>query len=257
MLIHQQTAFPRLFNFFVYQTAQRLKEHHGLDMSLTTLRRITVVIAKLARQVNQLLPPTLQNRQERTLVEFDGGMVPLVMAEGYLDRRKAKKCLWAELRVGATQKIGSIDWKYESFFSSVDDVGDQMRMLLERQMGWTQESTLYGIGDGAKWIVAKMGLPIGSGKIESTNKHLIQKRLKLPGAWWKKRKCGKHGGAPCFACQWWMGVFVARRFFLFSQKTRCIESTTLNYTRGRLIFFRSMLAATEDISSSLQSRRYG
>ena len=34
--------------------------------------------------------------------------------------------------------------------------------------------------------IAKMGLPIGSGKIESTNKHLIQKRLKLPGAWWKR-----------------------------------------------------------------------
>jgi len=27
-------------------------------------------------------------------------------------------------------------------------------------------------------------LPIGSGMIESTNRSLIQKRLKLPGAWW-------------------------------------------------------------------------
>jgi len=30
----------------------------------------------------------------------------------------------------------------------------------------------------------KHGLPIGSGKIESTNRELVQKRLKLPGAWW-------------------------------------------------------------------------
>ena len=29
-------------------------------------------------------------------------------------------------------------------------------------------------------------LPIGSGEIESTHRHLIQKRLKLPGAWWKQ-----------------------------------------------------------------------
>ena len=28
-------------------------------------------------------------------------------------------------------------------------------------------------------------LPIGSGEIESTHRHLIQKRLKIPGAWWK------------------------------------------------------------------------
>ena len=29
-------------------------------------------------------------------------------------------------------------------------------------------------------------LPIGSGAIESGNKHVIQQRLKIPGAWWKK-----------------------------------------------------------------------
>ena len=29
------------------------------------------------------------------------------------------------------------------------------------------------------------GLPIGSGEIESSNKHVIQKRLKISGAWWK------------------------------------------------------------------------
>jgi hypothetical protein len=29
------------------------------------------------------------------------------------------------------------------------------------------------------------GLPIGSGEIESGNKHVIQKRLKIAGAWWK------------------------------------------------------------------------
>lgn len=29
------------------------------------------------------------------------------------------------------------------------------------------------------------GLPIGSGETESAHRHLIQRRLKLPGAWWK------------------------------------------------------------------------
>lgn len=28
------------------------------------------------------------------------------------------------------------------------------------------------------------GLPIGSGEIESAHRYIIQKRLKLPGAWW-------------------------------------------------------------------------
>ena len=34
-------------------------------------------------------------------------------------------------------------------------------------------------------------LPIGSGLIESTNRSLIQKRLKLPGAWWLPKNAGK------------------------------------------------------------------
>jgi len=29
------------------------------------------------------------------------------------------------------------------------------------------------------------GLPIGSGKIESAHRYVIQKRMKIPGAWWK------------------------------------------------------------------------
>jgi hypothetical protein len=31
----------------------------------------------------------------------------------------------------------------------------------------------------------KAHLPIGSGEVESAHRSLIQKRLKLPGAWWR------------------------------------------------------------------------
>jgi hypothetical protein len=31
-----------------------------------------------------------------------------------------------------------------------------------------------------------VGLPIGSGEIESAHRHVIQRRLKLAGAWWKE-----------------------------------------------------------------------
>jgi len=33
---------------------------------------------------------------------------------------------------------------------------------------------------------AEKGLPIGSGEIESAHRYIIQKRLKIAGAWWKE-----------------------------------------------------------------------
>src|SRR5206468_3392829 len=35
------------------------------------------------------------------------------------------------------------------------------------------------------------GLPIGSGEIESGHRHVIQARLKRPGAWWKEKNAEK------------------------------------------------------------------
>jgi hypothetical protein len=35
------------------------------------------------------------------------------------------------------------------------------------------------------------GYPIGSGKIESGHRYVVQKRIKLPGAWWKKENAEK------------------------------------------------------------------
>lgn len=35
------------------------------------------------------------------------------------------------------------------------------------------------------------GLPIGSGEIESTHRHLVQARLKIAGAWWKPENAAK------------------------------------------------------------------
>jgi hypothetical protein len=34
------------------------------------------------------------------------------------------------------------------------------------------------------------GLPIGSGEIESAHRYIIQKRLKIAGAWWKENNAG-------------------------------------------------------------------
>ena len=52
--------------------------------------------------------------------------------------------------------------------------------------GWGCHRYLSGRKNQLKYCEALAeGLPIGSGEIESAHRYVAQKRLKLPGAWWR------------------------------------------------------------------------
>ena len=219
----------------------------------------------------------IQKQKRQIIVEMDGEMVPLVNTiDDKGDKRKTRQCLWSELRLGTAKQIDDVDWKYAVSFGSSNELGDRMKSLLEAEFDWQGEMKLYGIGDGAKWIVEQLeriagsqywyvidlyhlceylagavsawttegkkvvrllkeqlklcgiqgvlqelkkqaqgatkheglrkciqyienrpgqfkykealthNLPVGSGKIESSHRHVIQSRLKKAGAWWKR-----------------------------------------------------------------------
>ena len=254
----------------------RMKEHHGVDVSPTTVRRFTEMHAERVQQI-QVPKNKQQKESKRVIVEMDGEMVPLVdTSEGEGDRRKTRQCSWSELRLGTAKRVDEVEWKYAVSFGSSNELGDRMTELLEKEFDWQGETKLYGIGDGAKWIVEQLEriagsqywyvidlyhlceylggaasawttekekavkelkerlktgknqevlrdlkkcadrerdheglrkciqymenrpgqfdyegalkeeLPIGSGKIESSHRHVIQARLKKAGAWWKR-----------------------------------------------------------------------
>lgn len=78
------------------QTAQKLKEHDGLDMSSSILREIT---EKHAKTIAEWQPA------EKTLVEaslliaeMDGSMVPIVETGGEGDLRKTRRTGWKEVK---------------------------------------------------------------------------------------------------------------------------------------------------------------
>lgn len=254
----------------------RMKEHHGVEINVSAARNITEKHAERAAQLLEQLPEAGITSQQ-IILEMDGEMVPLVEYEDAKDRRMNKKNLWRELRVGAIQRQGELEWKYASSFESPDELGDRMARLAKK-MGFNEETRVHGVGDGALWIVEQgeriaghnykhlidlphlceylgkavivwcreeevkkevnvlkdialregiekvidllerhlpnhpeheglnrclkyiknrpgqfmykeakeQGLPVGSGKIESTHRHLMQKRLKKPGTWWIK-----------------------------------------------------------------------
>lgn len=257
----------------------RMQEHHGVIVNVSAVRHITELHGERAQDLGTIFTqekcPTKQ-----MILEMDGEMVPLVEYRKGPDRRKDKSLLWAELRVGAAQRNGEVDWKYAASFTNADHLGDRMRMTMEK-MGMNEQTDVHGVGDGARWIpeqgervagakythlidlyhlsqylggavegwaadceaevkrlkgdfeegdgkevvkrlkeqyeklshheglriciqyienrpgqfeykkAKQLGLPIGSGKIESTHRSLIQKRLKKPGAWWRRDNAAK------------------------------------------------------------------
>lgn len=257
--------------------ANRMQEHHGVDINVSAVRAITEKHAKRAGEVMSHLPEEENPPTQQAIMEMDGEMIPLVEYEESADCRKKKRNFWSELRVGAVQRSKELEWKYAVSFNSPDELGYRLSEVAKK-IGFNEETKVHGVGDGALWIAEQgekiagrnythlidlfhlceyfgkavrawcseeevkqeverlknvavergieevvidlnkyliscpkhegllkclkyisnrpgqfkykqakeNGFPMGSGKIESTHRHLMQKRLKKPGAWWKK-----------------------------------------------------------------------
>lgn len=258
---------------------ERMKEHHGVEINVSAARTIT---EKHAGRAEAFIVEVKENKTpcKQMIMELDGEMVPLVEYEEAKDRRKKKKNLWAELRIGVAQRFGTVSWTYAASFKTPDDLGNKMQKIMGK-IGLTEKTEVHGLGDGATWIVEQgekvagskykhlidlfhlceyfagavtawtidagketkrlkglfenghgvkalkelkrrqkkalnheglqkcikyienrpgqfeykkakeKGLPIGSGKVESSHRSLIQKRLKKPGTWWLRENAEK------------------------------------------------------------------
>jgi hypothetical protein len=259
--------------------AIRMKDHHGVDLNVSAVRNITEGHAERAKNLVSEFPQS-EEPCKQMIMELDGEMVPLVEYAECKDRRKRKKNLWAELRIGATQRYGEVSWKYAASFKNPNHLGDRMRSIMVK-MGMNENTEVHGVGDGARWIMEQgervagskynhlidlfhlceyfaaavpawttspkpevrrlknlceagriaevqqelkkkqkqisehdglkacikyienrasqfeykeakeRGLPVGSGKVESSHRSLMQKRLKKPGTWWLRENAEK------------------------------------------------------------------
>jgi hypothetical protein len=259
--------------------SNRMKEHHGVDIPVSSVRHITEKHA--ARSEEYVTEHYLSERpSKQMIIEMDGEMVPLVEYENSKDKRKTKRNLWSELRIGVVQNHNEIEWGYACSFKNADQLGVRLLTIMQKK-GLNLSTDVHGVGDGAKWIIEQgdkiagskfkytidlyhlceylakavsawkeetsnevrrfkkmlkegkcdkvvrilkrrqkehpkhegikscikyiknrpgqfcyrvaieKNLPIGSGKVESTHRSLMQKRLKNPGTWWLKENAEK------------------------------------------------------------------
>lgn len=140
------------------RAAARVKEHYGIDIASSAIRRITY---EHARRI-QAVEPAKPGRAARILItQIDGSMIPLVKTGQKGDRRKGKSLLWSEARLCCARAHDQVSRVYGATLGTLESVS-QLWGHTARHGGLDQETFVHGIGDGAPWIVEKFKDNFGS-----------------------------------------------------------------------------------------------
>lgn len=180
-----------------------------------------------ASQVGQQLfgLAVLMGWGEQTLVHGVGDGAPWIaqqMAEVFpkqrylLDRYHLMEHLYAgalalpvELGLSATewveQKLAAID------AAQVDKVVSECRAIAGQNADHPMEGLARYLQNQSGHLdyawAKEQGLPIGSGAVEGGHRHVIQQRLKLPGAWWNEESVNPMLALRTLRANGWWGAF--------------------------------------------------
>jgi len=131
------------------RAVEQLREHYGLELSVSVVRQHTLAHAKAIAGVAQAVPP----QPVPTLItELDGSMIPAVktgLREG--DKRKAKEVFWREARLCCARAPEVADALYGATLGSGQSVGWLWRETAQAA-GLGPQTNVHGLGDGAAWI---------------------------------------------------------------------------------------------------------
>lgn len=148
---------------------QKLQEHHGIDVPVSSAQAITQSHAAQVLQ-NELekLETDIPNESGVAclIVEMDGSMIPTVTTEAKevegvaIDRRKTRKIGWQEARLGLSRTPEQTVPIFGATLGTVDEAGEQLLGAAIRT-GLGESTYGHGVGDGACWIAEQIAKRIG------------------------------------------------------------------------------------------------
>lgn len=146
------------------QAATRVREHYGIEVSGSTVRRYTAAhaaalqVAQAEERAATRLPP---GGQPQLIGELDGGMVPIVTTRAAPDRRKTRQVSWQEARLALAHAQGSVSPQFAATLGDVAQAGASLRQCVARA-GGGQASAVHCLGDGASWISTQVAQQFGA-----------------------------------------------------------------------------------------------
>ena len=146
------------------QVPKKLHEHYGIEMPVSTIRKITEFHGEQMHQQRETMTLSLTTPGcQQQIGEIDGCMLPIVtIGEKEGDKRKQKKLHWQEARLALVHEQGSVTPKFDATFGgSVNDAG-QALLNCAVAAGFGTQTHLHGVGDGALWIADQTNAKFGA-----------------------------------------------------------------------------------------------
>jgi len=146
------------------RAAARVKEHYGIEVGSSAIRRITY---QHARKIQSVAPAKPPHPAKTLITQIDGSMIPVVKPGQTGDRRKGKTLLWTEARLCCARAQDQVRAVYGATLGTLESVS-LLWAQTARYGGLNEQSFVHGIGDGAPWIVEKF-----NDNFSSQGKYLI------------------------------------------------------------------------------------
>jgi hypothetical protein len=150
------------------QVPHKLKEHYGIEVSVSTARGITEhhgqQMLEEEEEAADAENEDLKTKGSKQIIaEIDGCMVPVVEENAeVVDKRKGKTTCWKETRLSLAHEQGSVSPIFRANFGgSTDDAGQSLRnCVIVASLG--KQSQVHVVGDGAPWIAEQVEDKFGS-----------------------------------------------------------------------------------------------
>lgn len=136
--------------------ADKVREHHGLEVNSERVRRVCLHHAgRIAARAAVEPRTTLAARGPEWIVaEADGTMLPIVdtsAAPPGANKRKHRVVSWQEARVVAARALGETTTHYDATLGDVVETGARWSQVAGAA-GWAVNTRIHVVGDGAPWL---------------------------------------------------------------------------------------------------------
>jgi len=141
------------------KAAQRLRLHHGVELSASTIRVLTLEAGAAAQTLNthKAVAAALPERGVECMeAQTDGTMLPMLgFKPGSGDRRKLRQCHWEETRLCVVRAHGSASARYACNRGDLVQLGCDWSHIAA-QAGRGLFTRVHAVADGAEWIARKV-----------------------------------------------------------------------------------------------------